>query len=55
MKIGEAADIVYDLAVENALEPELCETDRMREEAKKQQEALVVFHDFVVNNFSAED
>lgn len=47
MKLEEALEIVYDLAIENAL-PTRCDPLLSRE-AKRQQEALSIVHDFMVN------
>jgi hypothetical protein len=50
MTIEQAADIVYDLAVQNALSEDLDELDEMYEEMQRQHKALDTFHDFAINN-----
>jgi len=52
MTIEEAVDIVYDLAVQNALSEDLDELDEMYEEMQRQHKALDTFHDFAVNNIN---
>ncbi len=52
MDIAEAMEIVYQLAQDNALEPDdpeviECELEDM---AKEQQQALDLVHDFVINH-----
>lgn len=47
MKLEEAMEIVYSLAEENAL-PKRCDPS-LTKEATRQQEALAVVHDFIVN------
>ena len=50
MTIEQAVDIVYDLAVQNALSDDLDELDEMYDEMRRQHVALDTFHDFAVNN-----
>lgn len=50
MKVEDALEIVYSLAEENAL-PARCDPP-LGQEAEKQQEALNVVHDFIVNVIS---
>ena len=50
MELGEALQVVYDLALENGLEPVRGDDDLM-EERGRQQIALDVVHDFIVNQF----
>lgn len=48
MDTADAFQIVYDLAEQNALDPSTCDKELI-DEARKQQEALGVAHDFIVN------
>ena len=47
--IEDCIDTVYELAEQNALDPETCELD-LFEEAARQQACLSVVHDFIMNN-----
>ena len=50
METDEAFDILYDLALHNALDPDEETEEDLVEEAKKQHLALKVAHDFIMNN-----
>ena len=49
MTTEEAFDIVYDLALENAFDPEKVD-ECLIDEAERQQLALKVAHGFIMNN-----
>lgn len=49
MPIADAMEIVYDLALQNALRWDLDKPDELYEEMLRQQTALSVVHDFAVN------
>jgi hypothetical protein len=52
METGEALDIVWSLAKQNALDPEEVLGDgALKKEAERQQLALKVVEDFIANNF----
>ncbi len=55
MSTGDALEIVYELAHQNALDPDDVIDDDLRDEALEQQEALDVVHDFIANNFAEID
>lgn len=57
MKIGDAFEIVYDLAMQNSIDVHdvLDEGPELTKEALRQQEALNMFHDWVINNLDEED
>ena len=57
MELGEALEIVYELAKENALDPDYAQLEGggLEEEADRQRVALNVVHDFIVNNFGEEE
>ena len=50
MSTGDALEIVFDLAKQNALDIDKCELDFI-EEARKQRLALNTIEDLIVNNF----
>lgn len=49
MDIGEALEIVYELALDSALDPKKFSAGGLVEAAKRQHEALAIIHDFIVN------
>lgn len=51
--VHEAMQIVFDLANENAINPE--DDPDLRKEARRQQDALNTVHDFMVTHFAEED
>lgn len=53
MKLARALEIVYELARQNALDPEQCHPE-LQEYAKEQQEALAMVHDFAINHCDEE-
>ena len=55
MEIGEALEIVYELANECALDPKTeLRNPRLMKEITRQQEALTMVHDLIVNEFGIE-
>lgn len=51
MKMSEALDIVYQLAEQNVLEIGPSDSQGLQAEADKQNEALNMVHDLIVNQF----
>jgi hypothetical protein len=51
MELGQALEIVWDLANQNALETNERDAPELVELAKQQELALAVVHDFIVNHF----
>ena len=49
MPLEEAVQVVYDLALQNALSTDLDELDELYEEMQRQHRALDTVHDFAVN------
>lgn len=52
MDLGRAMEIVYELAQQNALDPERLEDAELAPHAAEHQEALAVVHDFIVNQLA---
>ena len=51
MKMGEALDIVYQLAEQNVLEVGGSDKDGLLKMARKQRRALDMVHDLIVNEY----